>query len=114
MILLLDDDEHFRTGLAECLSDDGHEVRAYASPRAVPDLRQLGHIQAAVADYHLDGENGLDFASRLSSERPAVPIVIATAYADPLLEAAVKKRGFALLRKPFQYETLLALLKLTG
>lgn len=113
MILLLDDDEHFRTGLADCLQEDGHRVCAYASPSALPELRSLGDIHAAITDYSLKGENGLAFADRLNRERPDVPIIIATAYPEPLLDAAVKKRDFlSLLRKPFRYETLLQILAL--
>jgi FixJ family two-component response regulator len=114
MILLLDADENFRAGLAECLIDDGHEVCAYPSAGDVPDLDSLGDLRGAVLDYQLGGENGLSFADRLNRARPHVPIVLATAVPQLHLESAVSKRsGFlALLRKPFQYETLLQLLHL--
>jgi FixJ family two-component response regulator len=113
MILLLDEDETFRTGLAECLIDDGHAVCAYSSPRALPDLGVLGNLRAAVVDYQLEGENGLSFADRLNRARPHIPIVLATAVPQLHLESAAKKRRFlSLLRKPFQYETLVELLHL--
>jgi len=113
MILLLDENEHFREGLAECLMDDGLQVCAYPSARDVPDLESLGELHGAVVDYQLEGENGLRFADRLNRACPQVPIVLSTVLPQVHLESAVSKRRFlSLLRKPFQYETLLGLLKL--
>lgn len=114
MILLLAEDEAFRQGLADCLADDGHQVCTFDSPQSVPDFDALPDLHGAVIDYHLDGENGLRFADRLNRARPDVPIVLASAMPEIHLESAVQKRsGFlSLLRKPFQYESLLELLGL--
>lgn len=113
MILLLDGDEAFREGLAECLVDDGHQVCAFDSSQAIPAIEELPELHGAVVDYHLEGENGLRFADRLNRARPDVPIVLSSSMPELHLESAVERRSFlSLLRKPFQYERLLELLKL--
>jgi len=40
-VLLLDDDDAFRTALTELLRDDGHTVQAYASIAELPPLPEL-------------------------------------------------------------------------
>lgn len=113
MILLLDEDDEFRSGLAECFEEDGYRVCGFPSPRSLPDLGSLREVRAAVADYNMSGENGLAFADRLNRLRPDIPIVLTSAYPEPLLDAATQRRSFlSLLRKPFSYEDLLDLLRL--
>jgi len=49
MVLLLDDDDVFRSALSELLQDDGHAVRAYGSITELPDLAELPIIVASGA-----------------------------------------------------------------
>ena len=110
-ILLIDDDEDFRRGLAENLRDDGHLVREYAAPAEVPLAEVLG-VDLAITDYLMTGENGLDFAQRLHASYPNIPVVLLTAFSTRDVEREAATSGFiSLLHKPVAYERLHHLLR---
>ena len=113
MVLLLDDDETFRTALSELLSDDGHAVQAYGSIAEMPPLSDMPAPSVLITDYQLGrGEDGLDFARRFNAVHPDVPIVMVTAYAsDHLMQSAAAMPYLSLLRKPMPYEDLERLLE---
>ena len=112
MVLLLDDDETFRTALRELLHDDGHAVRAYGSIGELPPLPELPPPAAMIIDYQLGGgENGLSFAQRFHAAHPDAPVILVTAFATDYLTQAVAALPYvSLLRKPLHYEDLHRLL----
>jgi DNA-binding NtrC family response regulator len=111
-ILLIDDDADFRASLAANLRDDGHDVLEYAAASVLPPLSALGDINAVITDYDLPREDGLQFIDRYHAVHPGVPVVVVTAYSTANLEAqALRRRFVTLLRKPLQYEALLAALR---
>jgi DNA-binding NtrC family response regulator len=112
MVLLLDDDDTFRTGLSELLQDDGHAVRAHGSFTELPPLAELPAVAAVITDYQLkDAEDGLSFARRFHAAHPSVPVIIVTACASDHLEQSVDRAPYlSLLRKPLQYDELHQLL----
>lgn len=107
MILLINHDAAFRSGLAAHLRDDGHKVIEYATPRELPPLAKLHEVRCVVTDYELPGENGFQVADRFHATFPTIQALIITALSTPSLEAqAAQRRWVSLLRKPFDYETL--------
>jgi Na+/proline symporter/signal transduction histidine kinase len=78
-------------------------VAAVASSGTVPDV--------ILADYHLDGETGLDavMAVREAAGAP-VPAIVITADHSPEVERDLRRRGLSLLRKPVKAAALRALL----
>jgi two-component system nitrogen regulation response regulator GlnG len=107
VLLLLDDDDTFRTALAEHLRDDGHLVWDSAAPLTLPPPDKLDEVELVVTDYHMPGETGLQFADRLHQVHPRVPVVILTAETTAHLENAVAVRDHLVLcHKPVEYEAL--------
>jgi DNA-binding NtrC family response regulator len=97
-VLVVEDDEGFRTLLVTALSARGHRVIAESSGEEA--LRLLGAESArlAVLDMTLPGMDGFAVADRLS---PDVPVIIVTG--DPVgAYAKAKGRAFAyqVLPKP--------------
>ncbi len=45
-VLVLDDDDDFRTALSDLLQEDGHAVRAYRSRAALPPLAALPTLKS--------------------------------------------------------------------
>ena len=106
-IVLLDDDESFRSALAENLRDDGYHVVEYATAHEVPPLTALGEVGVVVTDYDMPGTNGLTFADTFHAVYPSVPIIIVTGVCTKNLEAQAAARGFVcLLHKPVEYDQL--------
>ena len=106
VVVLVDDDASFRSGVAALLRDDGHEVHEYADPRDVAAERlDAGHFLAT--DYHMADVDGVTFADRVHQRVPDLPIMLVTAYWTVEVEAAVAARPFLhLCRKPVDYDGL--------
>lgn len=110
-VLLVDDDEVFRRGLAENLRDDGDVVFEYGEADAVPLLSALDGVTVVVTDYEMPGSDGLCFADRIHAARPQLPVVMLTAQREAPLEANAAVRGFVrLVYKPVEYHRLHELL----
>ena len=110
-VLLVDPDECFRSGLAENLRDDGHEVREYAAPTDVPLLVALGKIAVAVLDFSLPSSDRLALADALNLVRPGATVVLITPYCSDGSEPEVAARPFLHVQsRPLDYEFLHALI----
>lgn len=108
MILLIDDDDVFRSALSELLEIDGHRVQAYRSVDDLPRMEELSGIAALITDYQLAGsEDGLSFARRFHTAYPHVAIVLVTADQSADLEERVRDSPYVLaMAKPFRYRAL--------
>jgi len=112
IVLLVDDDECFRSALAENLRDDGCKVIEYSAAQEVPPLVGLTDVSVVVTDYEMPGTDGLAFADRFHAAHPRVPIIMVTGWCTSQLEAEAATRGFiSLLPKPLQYDKLHRLLR---
>lgn len=108
MLLVIDDDERFRSALVANLREDGFDIQEYASGVGVPLDQRLSAVQLVLTDYLMDKEDGLAFAKRFHAAFPKVPIIIITAYATAHLEKEVAAQEYlTLLSKPLDYATLL-------
>jgi DNA-binding NtrC family response regulator len=111
VVLLVDDDESFRSALAENLRDDGFEVIEYAAAPEVPPLAAFQDVRVVVTDYDMPGTDGLSFADTFHAVHPTVPIIMVTGACTTQLEAEATARGFmSLMRKPLEYDRLHSLL----
>jgi DNA-binding NarL/FixJ family response regulator len=107
MLVLIDDEDGFRKGLAENLREDGHVVCDYPNPTAMPPLAELGTVSLLIVDYLMPYENGLWFAERFHHAYPAVPILMVTVYPGRWLEDLAARRPFlSVCYKPLDYAAL--------
>jgi DNA-binding NtrC family response regulator len=106
-ILLIDDDENFRTALAANLRDDGHDVHEYGKPDDVPALAALGGFSVVLTDYQMPMKDGLAFADAFHALHPTVPIVLVTALSVRRRVVTPTQRDFVhWRRKPVDYDEL--------
>jgi NtrC-family two-component system response regulator AlgB len=101
-VLVVDDERNIRKTLAVCLEGLGCAVTECGSASAaVESLARLPHDLAFV-DLRLGRESGLDLLGSLLAERPALEVVIITAYAtiDTAVEA-IRRGARDYLPKPF-------------
>ncbi|WP_210527329.1 PAS domain S-box protein [Rubellimicrobium arenae] len=105
-VLLVDDEEVVRTSVAEMLRDLGYEVHEATSGRHALDLLADGlRVDMVVTDYLMPGITGTDLVAGLRRERPDLPALLITGYADAEAISRVAK-GVARIAKPFSQAQL--------
>jgi AmiR/NasT family two-component response regulator len=102
-VLIAEDETIIRIDLRQLLEEEGLAVCAEARDglEAVALARET-EPDVAILDMKMPNLDGIEAARRIYAERP-IPIVMLTAYADPLLvERAIGAGVFAYLVKPFR------------
>ncbi len=101
-VLVVDDDAAVRATTGALLRDLGYAVvEAAGGPAALDRLRADPEIEVMLTDVVMPGMTGPEVARRAQMERPLLPVVFVSGYADP--EALTGDRGMGdLLRKPFR------------
>jgi PAS domain S-box-containing protein len=83
VILFVDDDPLIAMSTTEMLEDLGHRVIGANSGRHALDiLRSKQPIDLMVTDHVMPGMTGIELAVKSREVRPALPILLATGYAD--------------------------------
>ena len=108
LILVVDDDRNVCRVLKDLLERAGFEVlTAPDVDTAIPILKQQD-LDLIVTDLKMPGKSGMDLLTLCHETRPAVPVIMMTAYAN--VEAAVtamKKGAYDFITKPFDENELL-------
>jgi NtrC-family two-component system response regulator AlgB len=101
-VLVVDDERNIRATLAMCLEGLGCRVTQAASGEAAVEALRHAPFDLCFLDLRLGQESGLDLLPRLLAERPALDVVVITAYATFDTAVAAVKRGAAdYVPKPF-------------
>lgn len=109
-VLVIDDDDQVRRFIVESLVVCGYQPIEAAN--GDDGLRQLESERPdlLIVDFAMPGRNGVEVALAARAIAPAIPIVLATGYADT--EAAARAGVFGhVLRKPFGLADLAAALR---
>ena len=104
-ILVVDDDADVRRFIVDCLQSLGYSVDEAAEGRSA--LRRLEETppDLLIVDYAMPGMTGVDVVMEARASAPALPIIMATGYAD--MEAVDRVMPPEnLLRKPFRLAEL--------
>jgi DNA-binding NtrC family response regulator len=101
-ILIVDDDDAFRSALSESIRDLGHQV--IEANRAGEALERISDVDVTFLDLKIPGMSGIDF---LRESKPTAPVIVLTAFADSsnTIEA-IKLGAFDHLTKPVGREDL--------
>jgi CheY-like chemotaxis protein len=82
-ILLVDDDALIRLSAAEMLKDlDHHPIEAASGGQALEILRAGTVVDLVITDQAMPGMSGTQLAAEIRATWPALPVVIATGYAE--------------------------------
>ena len=111
-ILVIDDDKNQRNMVAFALRDRGYMVAAVDSGAQALALARDKTFTAAVCDIMMPGVNGVDTLKQLKLLQPALPVIMATAYATNALASASMKNGaFGYIAKPYELKELFSILE---
>jgi DNA-binding NtrC family response regulator len=107
-ILVADDDSTCRDSIQKVLEREGHTVQTAENVDGALEALGLGHFDLVVCDYRMPGKTGVDLLIELRRTESTVPVLMISAYADALVEAAVLKLGaLDVLKKPIRRQQLI-------
>jgi CheY-like chemotaxis protein len=105
VVLAVDDDELVLTNTIAMLEDLGHSaIAASSGGQALELLRRHGSLDMVITDYAMPQMTGLQLAEAIKRERPGLPVLIATGFAEMEPDAA---SSLPKLAKPFTESELL-------
>jgi len=107
-VLLVEDDPSLRQALTETLSIEGIEYVAVGCGEDALSILREQRCFAVVSDIRLPKMSGLDLLQAIRTERPELPVILMTAFADTSTAVQALKGGARdFLMKPFQAEQLI-------
>jgi DNA-binding response OmpR family regulator len=107
-ILIVDDDEPTRAGLAMLLAEAGYDAITAGNVPAAFRLLADEHPDLLLVDIRLNEYNGL----HLVATRPhPIPAVVLTGFADPAIEADARHLGAEFLLKPVKPSVLMSVVQ---
>jgi two-component system response regulator RegA len=108
-VLVVDDDDVFRTRLGKAFQDRGFEVRTAPSAEHAIRLARQDSPEFAVVDLRMPGASGLDVVRELHAIDPATAIVMLTGYGSIATAVeAVRAGALHYLSKPVDIDQILA------
>lgn len=108
---IVDDDDSLRTALARALRVNGIRVETFGSAEEYLRRDVAGEPDCIVLDIHLGGLSGFDLQDRLAAQGRTPPIIFITAHDDMHGGRARSTASSGYLRKPFETNALVALLR---
>jgi two-component system C4-dicarboxylate transport response regulator DctD len=111
-VLVIDDEEVVRTGIARVLSGEGLRVALSADAAGALAHPALASCRAVICDLMLPDRSGLELLRDIRRRRPDVPLVCITGYATrDQMELAEQAGATVFLPKPFDEEELLSVVR---
>ena len=104
-ILVVEDDDEVRQSIVQSLELLGHRVSSVANGAAALATLRESTPSLLIVDYVMPGMNGAELIGHAQAQWPAIPIILATGYADMDQVAHVLGARF-ILKKPFSVEAL--------
>jgi PAS domain S-box-containing protein len=107
VVLAVDDDALVLTNTVAMLEDIGHTALSAFSGKEALDVLRHHPVDLVITDQAMPQITGLQLAEAIKAEWPAIPVIIATGYAETPAGSAPHLRKLA---KPFTLAELAALL----
>ena len=107
-ILIIDDNETIRTGLAHTIKKMGHTaLTADGGKTGLGLFRSRSDIDFVITDLKMEGVDGVEVLRRIRDAQPECPTMIITAYGTVETAVEAMKLGaFDFLTKPFEPEVV--------
>jgi DNA-binding response OmpR family regulator len=118
-ILLAEDDAEMRNLLGLALEDAGFQARALRNGKELLQELERNHgepreqpYRMIISDVRMPGATGLEVLEALRACEWSPPVILITAFGDPLLHEEARKLGaLAVLDKPFDTDALVELVR---
>ena len=111
-VLVVEDDAELREALCDTLELAGYAFREAGSGEAALALLERQTVDMVVSDVNMGGMDGHDLLARINAMKPALPVLLITAYGsvDRAVDA-IRNGAVDYLLKPFEPEQLLKIVE---
>lgn len=107
-ILLVDDDHHLVSSLAQWLREEGFDTETASDLGSAQARLDAGRFDLVIADLCIGGEDGFDLIKTVKRQAPETAVLVISGYATPATAVdAVRAGAFDLLTKPVIDDELL-------
>src|SRR4029453_14544268 len=106
-ILIADDHDSLRRGMAQALADAGHEIEE--APNGNPATKKLheSFFDVVVSDLKMGGSTGLEVLKTAKTLHPSCTVILMTAFGSVSTAVEAMKSGaFDYVQKPFELEEM--------
>ena len=112
IISIIDDDESMRGALKSLVASLGLKAYTFASAEQFLQSQRLDDTACLITDLQMPGLNGIELQNLLLAQGRHIPIIFVTAFAEePMRARALKAGALGFLSKPFESQTLAALIE---
>ena len=106
-ILIADDHDSLRRGLAQALAEAGHDVEEAPNGNAAIEKLHEGFFDVVVSDLKMGGSTGLDVLKTAKTLHPTTAVILMTAFGSVSTAVEAMKAGaFDYVQKPFEVEEM--------
>src|ERR687892_334499 len=106
-ILVADDHDALRRGLALALGTAGHEVEEAQNGNAAIEKLHENYFDVVVSDLKMGGSDGLDVLRTTKTLHPSTSVILMTAFGSVSTAVEAMKHGaFDYVQKPFEIEEM--------
>ena len=106
-ILIADDHDSLRRGLAQALAEAGHDTEEAPNGNAAIEKLHEGYFDVVVSDLKMGGSTGLDVLKTAKTLHPTTAVILMTAFGSVSTAVEAMKAGaFDYVQKPFEIEEM--------
>src|SRR5512134_1475511 len=106
-ILIADDHDSLRRGLAQAIAEAGHEIEEAPNGNAAIERLHEGFFDVVVSDLKMGGSTGLDVLRTAKALHPTSAFILMTAFGSVSTAVEAMKHGaFDYVQKPFEIEEM--------
>src|SRR5919199_57254 len=106
-ILIADDHDALRRGLARGLTEAGHEVEEASNGNAAIEKLHDSYFDVVLSDLKMGGSDGMDVLRTTKALHPTTAVILMTAFGSVNTAVEAMKNGaFDYVQKPFEIEEM--------
>src|SRR6188472_3813917 len=106
-ILIADDHDSLRRGLAQAVAEAGHDVEEAPNGNAAIEKLHEGFFDVVVSDLKMGGSTGLEVLKTAKQLHPSCAVILMTAFGSVSTAVEAMKAGaFDYVQKPFEIEEM--------
>src|SRR6476660_3614337 len=106
-ILVADDDQTCRDSIQKVFEREGYHVESAPDVDGALEALRANRFDLVVCDYRMPGKTGIDLLREMKREQSTIPVLMISAWADPVTEADAVELGAEMMKKPIRRQDLI-------